>query len=668
MPSPLLVGHNHIRWDCDGKVVQAAVRFDSKNVVIGIHAVEGFGHESPILHWGVIQQENQTNWEAPPARIQTYPHTQVKDGCADTPFSAEKTVRLSYPRDLTILKLVFVLNRGREGWLKDREKNFSLRLPKLLREPSAQERAQTSRDPVDRPEHSCSARESTLDPAAGLEGGSPPGVFVVGKDSRYMPTDSRRVEAAAAAASSVDFAFFASALCARTAHHPEFATRFGKALAPPREAGGDSSSQGGGGSDWMDPWEEEVGAGREGEARGSRDQSLDREKRGGRPVLRLLAFDCEMIEHRQTREKRVVLVSAVALDVYADGRREKKELIRGMLVVPDPNGEWLETGPDGLHQWKTEIHGLDSERLKKEVGGLVEVREVQRRLSEEVCFAERTVLIGHSVWHDLAGLRLWGPLVESHVIDTALVLPHPETGKPRSLRSLVEDSPAVRGRFPQFQKGIHDPLEDAEAVLAIVETQIDLMSRRPRKRASPAPSAAAAAASASVRGGALREARAAEMSSLHALQVSSSRLSPPSPAVSSKMKKTADVSTGKTQPRASGNSPSSPSTAQTVRGPVTSREGDAASGAGGTSQSKKQQENGGASSFDSPTVVTVPSEAVGKLIGKGGSTIESIRQRSKAEIQILGDPSSKGKRQVLVQGPRDSVEAAVKMILQTIRQ
>jgi len=62
------------------------------------------------------------------------------------------------------------------------------------------------------------------------------------------------------------------------------------------------------------------------------------------------------------------------------------------------------------------------------------------------------------------------------------------------------------------------------------------------------------------------------------------------------------------------------------------------------------------------TIVYVPKDIIGKIIGRSGSNINSIRRQSGATIKIVTDDNNEPERKITITGRKDSMDLAYSMI------
>lgn len=167
--------------------------------------------------------------------------------------------------------------------------------------------------------------------------------------------------------------------------------------------------------------------------------------RAGAGALPVLALDCEMCYAYEGKP-----VARVTL-VDHRGRVVFDAVVRPSSPLLDPN---------------TRFTGLSRQDLDRATTTLA---QVHRKLLELV--AESSVLVGHSLEHDLTSLRL----LHGTVVDTSVVFGHP-WGRPhkRALRSLARDhlgKTIQRGRGRTSGAG-HDSTEDAVTCMELMRWKV----------------------------------------------------------------------------------------------------------------------------------------------------------------------------------------------------
>ncbi|KIW07941.1 uncharacterized protein PV09_01845 [Verruconis gallopava] len=158
---------------------------------------------------------------------------------------------------------------------------------------------------------------------------------------------------------------------------------------------------------------------------------------GGRHVI---AIDCEMCK---TGDEQLELTRISVLDW--DGNIVLDELVKPEAPITD---------------YLTQYSGITEEMLAPVTTRLT---DIQKRLQEVI--KPSTIIIGHSLDGDFKALRMTHP----HIVDTAIIYPHPR-GPPlkSSLKWLAQK---YLGREIQKSHGTtgHDSVEDAKAVLDLVK-------------------------------------------------------------------------------------------------------------------------------------------------------------------------------------------------------
>jgi far upstream element-binding protein len=90
-------------------------------------------------------------------------------------------------------------------------------------------------------------------------------------------------------------------------------------------------------------------------------------------------------------------------------------------------------------------------------------------------------------------------------------------------------------------------------------------------------------------------------------------------------------------------------------------------GRGGGAGWPNRSDNGGGG--EKMEYVTVPSNKVGLVIGKGGETIKSINQASGAFVEIdKRAPPEAQEKNFIIRGPPENVDKAKQMVLEKVRE
>jgi len=77
---------------------------------------------------------------------------------------------------------------------------------------------------------------------------------------------------------------------------------------------------------------------------------------------------------------------------------------------------------------------------------------------------------------------------------------------------------------------------------------------------------------------------------------------------------------------------------------------------------------GGGGGSDDKVVIPIPEALIGYVIGRGGATINDIRQRSRAQIKISNKDSGGGERTITITGSRQANETAVALVNEKLSQ
>jgi RNA exonuclease 1 len=153
---------------------------------------------------------------------------------------------------------------------------------------------------------------------------------------------------------------------------------------------------------------------------------------------RLLGVDCEMCE---TDDDTRALVGVSVVD-------DEGNILLKTLVKP----------PGNIVDMRTEITGLKAENV---LAAPTTLSDVQDRLVE-LC-KPGTVLVGHSLMHDLKSLKI----DHQPVIDTGMLFRYKNL--PRSTPSLaILCETLLKRKMRQTEAGYHDSVEDAKAALDLV--------------------------------------------------------------------------------------------------------------------------------------------------------------------------------------------------------
>jgi len=154
---------------------------------------------------------------------------------------------------------------------------------------------------------------------------------------------------------------------------------------------------------------------------------------------KLLAIDCEMCE---TVRDPNALTRVSVVD-------EHGEVLLDKFVVPE----------DPIVNYNTHITGITSKTLRR-----VKFKQADAQQALSKLITHDTVLVGHSLYHDLRALNIVHPTV----IDTAMIFQHQDSTAFPSLKELVR----VVLKQDDFQVGVHSSVSDAQAALELVQHEL----------------------------------------------------------------------------------------------------------------------------------------------------------------------------------------------------